>query len=644
MTMHTLLSARGRSLFALPLFLTIVSPAVAEVFWVCPPDASEPLEWNAEGCECEAICCKYTSIQAAINAAVNGDEICIAAGVYKESITTGNKLITIRGAVDAAGSPATILDGEGEVMRRLIFCGADGAGDEHGDGVRFENLVIRNGFIVNNDTDGGGGGMYIFQSSPTVENCVFEGNRVEGFAGYGGAVASFGLLTKPKFIDCVFKDNDAEQYGGGMYSQSSEFGECTEYINPSLTNCRFEGNSASQGGGSWTGQAVIHYEACTFDGNTASGAGSNHGGGTYTNKGTVVTYLDCHFELNYAEDDGGGAYHNAPESASSCSTLEATLHGCVFTKNHAEGVGGGMCNNQATDLTISQCQFNENSASEGGGLYNNSSDSTIENCSFIGNESVDGFGGGAYCNAATDLKDTSFRSNEVKLEKQINDYMVGGGALYLAGGGEIEGCSFTYNEVTTSESSNTTAVGGGIFLCNGTYTIKCCTVTGNVANGDGSQGGGIYCSGDDSGEQCRAEGEIDSCYVLSNSAAGSGGIYFGTCQVGCQWCDPCYRFTLKDSTVCSNTDGQVTGGRYVPEGDNCINDDCMNCSKVCASDVTADCVVDGADLAALLGEWDESSGPGDLDGNGLVDGGDLSMLLGDWGCECADPCDDSEGQ
>ena len=46
-------------------------------------------------------------------------------------------------------------------------------------------------------------------------------------------------------------------------------------------------------------------------------------------------------------------------------------------------------------------------------------------------------------------------------------------------------------------------------------------------------------------------------------------------------------------------------------------------------DLNGDGLVDGADLAILLGAWG-SEGPGDLDGNGMVDGADLAMLLGFW--------------
>lgn len=55
----------------------------------------------------------------------------------------------------------------------------------------------------------------------------------------------------------------------------------------------------------------------------------------------------------------------------------------------------------------------------------------------------------------------------------------------------------------------------------------------------------------------------------------------------------------------------------------------------CIGNLTADQVVDGADLGTLLASWGECPQcPADLDGNCIVDGSDLGVLLGAWG-----PCD-----
>ena len=48
-------------------------------------------------------------------------------------------------------------------------------------------------------------------------------------------------------------------------------------------------------------------------------------------------------------------------------------------------------------------------------------------------------------------------------------------------------------------------------------------------------------------------------------------------------------------------------------------------------DLNGDGIVNGADLAILLGSWGDGGVPADLNGDGIVNGADLSILLGEWG-------------
>ena len=66
--------------------------------------------------------CQYTSINTAIDAAQNGDVIQLAAETYfeGEQIDTDGKAITLRGVLDKAGEPASVLDGSG--THRVLIC------------------------------------------------------------------------------------------------------------------------------------------------------------------------------------------------------------------------------------------------------------------------------------------------------------------------------------------------------------------------------------------------------------------------------------------------------------------------------------------------------------------------------------------
>jgi hypothetical protein len=82
--------------------------------------------------------------------------------------------------------------------------------------------------------------------------------------------------------------------------------------------------------------------------------------------------------------------------------------------------------------------------------------------------------------------------------------------------------------------------------------------------------------------------------------------------------------------------GQIRAGELEDSNANNIPDCCEfgpTCGP-CAGDVTGNGVVDGVDLAAMLGAWGtDGQGEFDTDVNddGIVDGADLALLLGSWG-------------
>ena len=59
----------------------------------------------------------------------------------------------------------------------------------------------------------------------------------------------------------------------------------------------------------------------------------------------------------------------------------------------------------------------------------------------------------------------------------------------------------------------------------------------------------------------------------------------------------------------------------------------MSCETYPDGDLNEDCLVDGTDLAIVLGFWGQNSG-GDVDGDGVTGGGDLAIVLGFWGATC----------
>ena len=137
--------------------------------------------------------CDYTDPSEASMAAVSGDVIEIAAGTYllEESMSL-TATVTIRGAVDAYGEPATILDGQGAVLVLGIV---------YADLSVLENLVITNGY-----GDYGGGARFIASEDVVVRNCHFRDNH----ANWDGGGLRTSLDTTLTLVDCEITGNTAD--------------------------------------------------------------------------------------------------------------------------------------------------------------------------------------------------------------------------------------------------------------------------------------------------------------------------------------------------------------------------------------------------------------------------------------------------
>ena len=92
---------------------------------------------------------------------------------------------------------------------------------------------------------------------------------------------------------------------------------------------------------------------------------------------TGPTITNCIISGNYS--NVGGGMHNDWLS-------NLTLTNCTFIGNSASDSGGGMDNGWSIKATLENCTFSENSAQSGGGMYNSEdSKTTLTNCSFCGN-------------------------------------------------------------------------------------------------------------------------------------------------------------------------------------------------------------------------------------------------------------------
>ena len=290
--------------------------------------------------------CDYTSINAAIAAASDGDVIQLSAATYTEGaeIDTLGKAITLLGAVDETGLPVSVLDGGN--AHRVLACRTGETTS-----TVLENLVAQNGSAAKD----GGGGMLVSGSSPTIRNCTFQFNSILGGVGAGMVV----MGGDPMLTECTFGGNRIDPtvpptYGGGLAVTSGS---------PTLQQCNLAGNTAAAGGGLFVAGGTVVATECGFNENVASnsylgdfeyGDGGNilnegdltlndcsvnegtalSGGGIY-HAGSLLSVTGGSIEGNTAFDEGGGVLAD---------TGGATLTGCTVAGNSPDGISGQVTN------------------------------------------------------------------------------------------------------------------------------------------------------------------------------------------------------------------------------------------------------------------------------------------------------------
>ena len=281
--------------------------------------------WNVPG--------DFPTIQEAIDASSDGDEIVVMPGTYTG---TGEEVVNLLGKAvwlhSSDGQDVTIIDGE--TIRRVLLCNSE----------EDINTIIE-GFTITNGSPSSGadaGGMWNYNSSPRVVNCRFINNT----GTHGGAVRNHS--SSPTFEDCTFENNTAEN-GGAMYNNDG--------ANPVLTNCIFTGNNAGyRGGGVWNYGSHPNFTNCEFNANTSS----DRGGGMHNLNYSNPTLTNCTFTGNQGVD-GGGMYNN---------TSSPTLTDNYFERNSASGGGGGIANGYGSNPDLTNCVLKNNTAGFAGGVHN----------------------------------------------------------------------------------------------------------------------------------------------------------------------------------------------------------------------------------------------------------------------------------
>ncbi len=300
----------------------------------------------------------YTSIQAAVDAANEDDEIWVAAHQYDlGSQIVINKQVELYGGFAGAethrdqrdsSNNATIIDAVNST--RCMYLNPD-SGRTIIDGFTMQNGQGSNEpyFNATGLSDYWcGGAIYVDGTAPLVRQCHFLNNLVRGGSAFGGAI--FNFHGSPTIENCIFENCTANGYGditamargGAVYSESD--GATT------ILGSLFFGNLAS---GIWTGA-----------------------GGAVCNVNTVINSV---FAQNEAEATAGliaEAFGNDPSQYNGL-------------------VAGGAIYNKGINSAITNCTIIDNTVTGellsfvyGGGVYSENGSMEIHNTILWGNTTL----------------------------------------------------------------------------------------------------------------------------------------------------------------------------------------------------------------------------------------------------------------
>lgn len=504
----------------------------------------------------------FPTIQAAIDASTNGDEIVVGPGVWTGQ---GNEVIDPSGRTfilrSSGGAENTIIDGEG--VRRGISCVSAESSSLVIDGFTITNCV---GTWFDLDGDGlqeaaelVGGGLINWYSNPTIRNCIFTANT----ASSGGAV--FSNFGSGSFESCEFLDNTASDAGGAISLQL--------FSQPSMVDCVVRDNVADLGGGLHAvyGSGVVLQSALIED-NQAT----YNGGGVYC-LASSVDFRDCLVLRNSCGGSGGGAF-----VYNSASVLDAS----EFTGNSSSITGGGYRQVGST-LSVSRCEFYKNTCfGSGGGICFGGTGLDVSTSTFKGNFGIDG--GAMFIEDAPDC--VPFTIDQVAINLNTADF---GGGIRFDGT-----CGL---DVTSSVIwDNNSIIGGGIYSLGDSLGL----------------GGNLFC-----GNSAGQEGFEDifgtwSELSLNNFPISCPGLQLGGCCLDDETCIRLPAILCSDTwggggstcfDSCIACEGDIDGSGTVGVEDLLVVIASWGPCGGCTGDLTGDDVVGVEDLLIIIANWGSCS-------------------------------------
>ncbi|MBC8214809.1 MAG: DUF1565 domain-containing protein [Candidatus Marinimicrobia bacterium] len=417
----------------------------------------------------------YSTIQAGLNSASEGDTVQVSAGTYYENITwPATNSIQLIGS----GEEDCIIDGDSLAsVIRFTSSNIDTT-------TLITGFSIQNGFAQGDYPYNHGGGIYCSSSSPSLANVTISGNSAEGVGG-GIYCRNYSCPSFSSENRCnIYSNTISNSRGAGadIFANNCPVIDVivdtftvltpTEYHASPLDNFTFDilnsiipeedqvnadlyvspdGDNSNDGLTAETPLKTIQYATSIILADS-------------TNPHTI------HLANGIYSPSTNGEYFPV-EVINYVSLVGESEDGVILD---AEGVAGVMRCRYVTSATISHLTLTNGSASSGGGIYCRESSPSLANVTISGNSASE-YGGGIYCEESSpSLANVTISNNSA------SEY---GGGVFC-----YNNSSPTFVNVTISNNS-ASSNGGGMYLNNSSPSLVDVTITANYA----SFGGGIFC-------------------------------------------------------------------------------------------------------------------------------------------------------
>jgi predicted outer membrane repeat protein len=466
----------------------------------------------------------YATIQEAVNASADGDEIQVDAGTYSESVSVDKKL-SITTSAGAEVSPPN-----GKNAFRM-------------DGV--EGTI--SGFTINGANQSA---IWIDGGVLTLDSLTIDGGGATSIHG-GGVYITGG--AEVDFADVVIEDTVAQK-GGAVYIDDSS--------SVVMESVEIDGTSATWGGAVRVEDSELYADTLEI----VDVSASNNGGAFFID-GSTVEFIDLIITDPVGDKTAGVGLFLSDHSSLTWTGGELT--GAAATNYSLGYDGGGLRATGGSSVTLTNVSIEDCVAYRGGAIsLDGGSTGSFDTVSFDGNDA--GRSGGALDLAASgvsaDCTDCTFSDNSAKE----------GGAVNVESGANYEDDNGDYD-------SNQAQVGGAVYL-----QAEASFLDSNFESNDASNGpgGAIYAyqlsdtvtldgvwfssnTATDDGGAVAADNKValvisDSNFSYNESGANGGAIAFAP-DSSSSW-----DLTVTDSTFEANVTTDDGGAVFVDKGEEIV--------------------------------------------------------------------------